>query len=321
MKKVTIVILTKNAEKYIRQTLQKIVSQTTNNPYEILIIDSGSKDKTKDIISSFPVRLHEIQSKKFDHSKTRNLACSLAKGEYVVYLTQDATPKDSLWLQKLLDGFTKSTNVAGVFSRHVPRKDCNPILAHQITHVWPIGSTKRHIKKVTSLKDFKQNITSYVYFSDTSSCIKKSILKKYPFPQVAFGEDAAWEKMILEKGYTTIFEPESQVLHSHSYPIMEQFRQHYDHVKGMKRIFFSTTKNNQGYSSVLRIPYVLLEDYRYLKTKNYTFLQLLHWTLFAARWHGAAHVGSILGANSANLPKWVDDFLSRQGGIKKGRYK
>jgi hypothetical protein len=37
-----------------------------------------------------------------DHGGTRNLGAKQARGEILVFLTQDATPADDLWLENLV---------------------------------------------------------------------------------------------------------------------------------------------------------------------------------------------------------------------------
>lgn len=322
MTKVTIALLTKNAQVYIKEILVALRSQKTKAKIEILAIDSGSRDKTLDFLRKYEVKIHEIKPSEFGHARTRNLAARLAKGShYIAYLTQDATPGNEYWLQALLDSFGLDNEVAGVFSRHIPRPNCNPILAHQIEDLWPTGSYKRHVKKIKTLNNFKKNIAKYIYFSNTSSCIKRDILIKYPFPEVDFGEDAAWELMVLKAGFSTVFEPSSVVIHSHDYPLIEQLRQHYDHVKGMKSIFSPEARKGISFHSIFSNYDTLISDWKYLQRKNFNFLESLHWMSFALFWHGAAYAGSWLGNHHLILPKFVQELLSRQERIKRGKFK
>src|SRR5690606_35698650 len=77
----------------------------------------------------------------------------------------------------------------------------------------------------------------YAYFSDTSSAIRRSVWEAHPFPRTDFGEDAAWADRVLIAGFRIVFEPASRVIHSHDYPLLEQFRQNVDHSAGMRQLF------------------------------------------------------------------------------------
>ncbi len=101
MSDASVVILTYNGEKYLSQVLEMIGRQKVK-PREVIVIDSGSTDRTLEILRQHAVQLIQIPNDEFSHSRTRNCAAKQAQGKYVVFLTQDATPADSCWLEQLL---------------------------------------------------------------------------------------------------------------------------------------------------------------------------------------------------------------------------
>src|SRR5580700_7372131 len=108
--KATIVLLTFNAKPWVRELVEGALNQKTDFDYEILAIDSGSKDGTVEILQDYDkkekrVRLHQIPNSEFGHGKTRNYAAKMAKGEFVVYLTHDAVPAADYWLSEMLKPF------------------------------------------------------------------------------------------------------------------------------------------------------------------------------------------------------------------------
>src|SRR5438105_3343692 len=124
--KASIVLPTFNGAVHLRQVLEMIGRQKVQ-PLEIIAIDSGSTDGTVDILHQFPVQLRQIANSEFSHSGTRNLGARLAAGKYVVFLTQDATPADSCWLECLLRAFEAPGKVAGAFSRQIARPGSDPL--------------------------------------------------------------------------------------------------------------------------------------------------------------------------------------------------
>ncbi len=85
----TIIVPTYNASEYLPSLLARIESQSIKN-YELIVVDSSSNDNTIDIAQSHRANVITIPQPEFDHGGTRTLAAMEAKGDILVYLTQDA---------------------------------------------------------------------------------------------------------------------------------------------------------------------------------------------------------------------------------------
>ena len=88
---ITIIVPTYNASKYLPSLLTRLESQTIRD-YELMVIDSSSNDNTVDNAQSHRANVITITQSEFDHGGTRTLAAIEAKGDILVYLTQDALP-------------------------------------------------------------------------------------------------------------------------------------------------------------------------------------------------------------------------------------
>ena len=77
---VTIILLVKNGERYLAESLVAIFAQKADFVFQVLAIDSGSQDRSKEILARFPVLLHEIAPEQFNHGETRNLGAQLRAG-------------------------------------------------------------------------------------------------------------------------------------------------------------------------------------------------------------------------------------------------
>ena len=95
--KATVFIPTYYGEDNLDELFGSLIKQKTNFEYEILVIDTSSKDRTPEIIKTWlpkfkHFRYETIAKPDFSHGRVRQQAAQMAQGEYVVYLTQDATP-------------------------------------------------------------------------------------------------------------------------------------------------------------------------------------------------------------------------------------
>ncbi|WP_293347673.1 MULTISPECIES: glycosyltransferase family A protein [unclassified Microcoleus] len=112
---ISVIIPAYNAEEFIAQTLESVLSQTYQN-IEILVVDDGSTDTTAEIIKSFAQkdrRITLLQQQNAGVAVARNLAYLHSKGEHIAPI--DA---DDIWypqnLEKQVECLTKSESFVGV---------------------------------------------------------------------------------------------------------------------------------------------------------------------------------------------------------------
>ena len=239
----SIVILTLNAGDEFKKTLKGIYSQSFNN-FEVIIIDSSSTDNTLEIAKKYPVKIHKIKREDFGHGKTRNLGANLAKGKYVVFLTQDAIPADKYWLSELISSFDNK-KVVGAFSRQLAKKEEHIIDKSFHINLYP------NKDKLWSWNNFYpgENV-----FSDVSSIIKKDFLLKHPFDEkIIVTEDYEWANRILKKGYLLFYNSKSKVIHSHSYTIKQLFKRNFDIGVSYLSVYNSSDKSKGLFKRGLKI--------------------------------------------------------------------
>jgi rhamnosyltransferase len=276
---ISIVILTKNAEGDLCRSLPVIFSQRTKFSYEVIIIDNESSDNTLELLKRFPVRNITVKESDFHHSKVRNLGVQVSKGRFLVLLTGDAIPCNELWLENLIIPLEKDSNAAGVYSRQIPKPDCSPIEARDIY----LGAGPLRIIKAVDfsdpyqVEDYKNNIWSFIAFSNISSCYRKDLLKTYPFNEaISAVEDQEWCKRMIEKGHSFYYEPASCVLHSHNLTFKELFQR--QRLFGKSFGYFVDSPYNRKISFVLlkSVKDALL-DYSFLVSYPLTFFNKFIW--------------------------------------------
>lgn len=109
---VSICCITYNHEKYIRYAIESFIMQKTNFPFEIIIYDDASTDKTKEIIEKYyrdnPDIISPIFQSENQYSKgVRGIAARFtfprARGKYIALCEGDDYWTDPYKLQKQVD--------------------------------------------------------------------------------------------------------------------------------------------------------------------------------------------------------------------------
>jgi glycosyltransferase involved in cell wall biosynthesis len=102
-KLVSIIIPTYNAQDFISECIQSVINQTYRN-IEIIIINDGSTDSTREIIEKFDdIRIRIINQVNKGASFSKNVGLAHAKGDYIQYLdADDKLSKDKILNQVLI---------------------------------------------------------------------------------------------------------------------------------------------------------------------------------------------------------------------------
>jgi rhamnosyltransferase len=226
---ISVLLLTKNGTEYLEEVLRAIFSQKLSETFEVIAIDSGSTDGTLDMLRRYPVRVREIAPEEFNHGRTRNLGIAMAHGDFVVLITQDATPSTESWLERMLANFS-DPDVAGVYCRQIPRPDAGVLTKRQLNG-WVTARPHREIKRITDWQRYGSlpPMEQYMFcaFDNVSSCIRKEVWRKHLFPYTSFAEDLEWSKRVLEEGHAIVYEPEAAVFHSHHRSVLYEYQRTY----------------------------------------------------------------------------------------------
>lgn len=195
---ISIIIRTKNEERWITQCLREVFNQEYKN-FEVIIVDNESTDKTLEKVRQFNIQ-NILTIKEYLPGKALNCGMSRAKGKWIVCLSGHCIPVHRQWLSHLLRGF-ESHEVAGVYGRQEPM-------------AFSSDSDKRDLTVVFGLDRKVQYKDSF--FHNANSMIRRDLWKENPFSEsVANIEDRIWAQEILKKGYKIIYEPEASVYHYH----------------------------------------------------------------------------------------------------------
>lgn len=197
MPKISIIIRTKNEEKWITFCLSKVFKQTIKD-IEVIIADNNSLDYTVQLAKKFPVKVISVD--RFTPGKAINNGVRASSGEFFVCLSAHCIPKHKKWLENLLRNF-KYPNIAGAYGRQEP-------LAYSS------DMDKRDLLITFGLDHRIQKKDSF--FHNANSMIRRDVWDKIPFNEkVTNIEDRLWGKAVIKAGYNIIYEPNAEVIHYH----------------------------------------------------------------------------------------------------------
>lgn len=218
----SIIIPTKDGAKDIGACLEAVYSQRDVAGVEVLVVDSGSTDKTLEIVRHYPVRLVQISAEAFHHARTRNFAANLASGKFLVFLSQDAIPASATWLAACLSNFNEPA-VGAVYGRQLPKAESG--LERRSAFSAMYGEAR--IVKLPM--DGVGLGHKYYHFSNANSAIRKKVWAATRFPDdLKVFEDVGIAKRILDSGWSVVYEPQAAVFHSHDFPLDILIRRYFD---------------------------------------------------------------------------------------------
>lgn len=212
MVETSIIIRTFNEEKHLGNLLGAIKKQSYK-AYEIIVVDSGSTDRTLRIAEEHKVRIIKIESRDFTFGYSLNVGCRASMGKYLVFASAHVLPADTEWLASLVTSL-RDEKVAMVYGRQ--RGNEQSKFSERIDFERIFGTTP------------SSGNTLLTYANNANAGIKKTLWEKVPFDEYLFGlEDIDWARKVIQMGYFVRYEPKAVVCHLHEeqwYQVLNRYR-------------------------------------------------------------------------------------------------
>jgi rhamnosyltransferase len=318
--KATIALLTLNADPWLRELLDSVRRQKTDFEYEVLLIDSGSTDKTLEITAEYPeVRLHQIPNSEFGHGKTRNLAAQLSQADFMVYLTHDAVPAHDYWLTEMLRPFDLNPKVACVFGKQIPRFDCCPTVKRDIINLFASFGPDHFtmVAQANPILGGQASKDAIGFFSDVNSAVRRDLLVgEIPYRNINYAEDQAFGRDVTEAGLYKVYAPLGSVIHSHSYPPFKYLRRMYDEMVGLKAATGQTMNTPMWYHIAWALK-ATVGDWRFIRRDgSYRLRTKVRYFVQAPLYNAFRRLAIQLSVRK-ELPSWAHNLLSLERQHKK----
>lgn len=208
---ISIVMRSFNDGPLIGATLRAVHAQDWIGGIDLVHIDSGSRDDTVPIIRSFNPRvLIQIQPHEYVPGRVLNRGMREARGDWVVFLNSDAEPADRRWLAELLAVARSDPKLGTVFSRQIPRPDCQAVYAHDYDRCF---GPERESKAWDH------------FFSMVSCAVYRPAWEAQPFREdLQYAEDDEWSRRLKAHGWGVAFADRSIAIHSHNYTLRQAYK-------------------------------------------------------------------------------------------------
>ncbi len=231
---ISVVIPVKDGGAGLVRCLEAIAGQRVDEEVEVVVVDSGSRDGSVAAARALGARVHEIDAAEFGHGRTRNLGASLARGETLVFTSQDAYAADAGWLAALAAPLGRSEHVAGVYGRQLPHADATPPERYFLDFLY--GPHER----VQSWSGPGEPTFEQTLFSNVNAAVPRGIWSELPFADdLIMSEDQEWSRRALLSGKTLVYAPRAAVFHSHAYTVASAFRRFFDSGVSAERSYAS----------------------------------------------------------------------------------
>ena len=212
MATVSIIIRTYNEERHLDELLRMIARQQTEGlEREVLVVDSGSTDRTQEIAQSHACRIIHIDKSEFSFGRSLNIGCAAAQGDYLVFISGHCVPYDRWWLQQLVAPL--HDGVAYVYGRQLGGN----------------GSKFSECQLFRKYFSESSKIPQEGFFcNNANAALARPAWGKYKFDEELTGlEDMALAKRLIEDGARLGYVADAAVYHYHEEG-WEQIRRRYE---------------------------------------------------------------------------------------------
>ena len=217
----SIVIRAYNEERHIGRLLDGIAQQTLKD-VEVILVDSGSSDRTAEIALQRAARLVHIRPDEFTFGRSLNVGISQASAELVVIASAHIYPVYPDWLERLLVPFSDS-KVALTYGKQRGNATAKFSEQQVFVHWYP---------------DKSQSLQSQPFCNNANAAIRRDLWEQRPYDETLTGlEDLEWAHWVIGQGYFLSYVAEAEVTHVHDETPTAVYNRYCREAMAFKRIF------------------------------------------------------------------------------------
>ena len=197
----SIVIRAFNEERWLPEVLRAIDAQSYTD-YEIVLVDSGSVDQTREIAQAAGARVIRVPSEDFTFGHSLNVGIEASRGRFIAILSAHAIPTDGEWLGRLVE----------------PLREPDTPMSYGGQRGHPLSNyaESRDFERIYG-PETKRFRAPHFFANNANSALRKDAWETYKFDGALTGlEDMEWAKHWVLSGKTVAYEPRASVWHVHT---------------------------------------------------------------------------------------------------------
>ena len=202
--RVSVGILARNAGPLFARVLDALAAQETPWPFEVVVLDSASKDGTDRLAADRRARVIPYRPAKFRFGTARDTLFENCRGEAIVAISQDVIPADAHWLARIitpiLDGRADAT-----VGEQVP-------VPGEYAFYWDYNGSWMRTIAIRFDQAFGK-----IAFSGSNMALRRSVWQKLRFGDVEAIEDRHMQVKLFKNGYRMLQVKDAVSLHGHDY--------------------------------------------------------------------------------------------------------
>ncbi len=218
---ISVAIPVLNGAETLPALVQALAEQTGVRITSRIAVDSGSTDRSREILERAGFRVIQRPRAEFNHGRTRNHLMEYTDAPLVAFFSQDAVPAHREMLHELSLPFDISSRVMGASARQISRPKASRLDRLRLGRS---GAGRKDAFRATKygLRELSPaGLVERCRFHNAASMVRRQGFR--PFPEVEIAEDLCWARQVLEEGGEIAYAPSAKVYHSVERPLGEEW--------------------------------------------------------------------------------------------------
>lgn len=217
----SVIVRAFNEEKHLPALFDALEAQRLRD-FEVILVDSGSLDRSRDIAAARGARVMRISSHDFTFGYSLNVGIRAARGRFMAIVSAHTVPCGERWLESLIAPLRD--------------EDCAMTYGRQLGVPESKFGEAEDFRRIFGTRRLAMRPPRF-FANNANSAVRRDLWERHPFDEELTGlEDIEWARHWMERGYQVIYEPEAALHHIHQETWPQVRRRYYREAVAARRI-------------------------------------------------------------------------------------